>query len=222
MGEKKIMTKYKLAVFDMDGTILNTIDDLAGGVNYALEKAGLPVRTVDYVRSIVGNGIFTTIKLCAPEGTGEEKLAEIHKYFAPYYEIHRTDNTRPYDGIADLLKKLRENGVKTAVVSNKSDISVKPLAQQYFPDLFDMALGVREDTAKKPAPDMVDKIIENFGFDKKDVVYIGDSEVDIQTAKNTGIDCISVTWGFRDEQRLKKDGAVVIADNCAEVLKFII
>ncbi|MBQ9518409.1 MAG: HAD family hydrolase [Firmicutes bacterium] len=215
------MNKYKLAVFDMDGTILNTLDDLAGGVNYALAKAGMPVRTVEYVRSIVGNGIFTTLRLCAPEGISEEKIAELHKYFALYYEEHRADNTRPYDGVPELLKKLRQTGINTAVVSNKSDISVKPLAQQYFPDLFDMALGVTPDIEKKPAPDMANIIINNFGLDKKDVVYIGDSEVDIMTAQNTGIDCISVTWGFRGRERLEKSGAKVIADNCDEVFGLI-
>ena len=216
------MAKYKLAIFDMDGTILNTIDDLADGVNYALKTAGMPTRTVDYVRSIVGNGILTTLKLCAPEGISDEKIAELHTYFAPYYEQHRTDKTRAYAGIAELLEKIRALGIKTAVVSNKNDVSVKPLAAQYFPGLFDMALGVGEGRSKKPAPDMPDIIIKNFGFDKKDVVYIGDSEVDIMTAQNTGIDCISVTWGFRGRERLEKLGAKVIADNCDEVLKLIL
>ena len=122
----------------------------------------------------------------------------------------------------ELLQKLKENGIKTAVVSNKSDISVKPLAQQYFPELFDMALGVTPNTDKKPAPDMANIIIKNFGFDKKDVVYIGDSEVDIMTAQNTGIDCISVTWGFREREKLLNSGAAVIAENCGEVLGMIL
>lgn len=215
------MAKYKLAIFDMDGTILNTIDDLAGGVNHALAMAGLPTRTVDQVRSIVGNGIFTTLKLCAPEGTSDEKLAELHTYFAPYYEQHRADKTRPYDGIPELLQKLKNNGIKTAVVSNKSDISVKPLAEQYFPGLFDTAMGVTASIEKKPAPDMANIIIKNYGFDKKDVVYIGDSEVDIMTAQNTGIDCVCVTWGFRGRERLEKLGAKNIAETCDEVFAFI-
>ncbi len=215
------MNRYKLAIFDMDGTILNTLDDLAGGVNYALEKAGLPVRTVEYVRSIVGNGIFTTIKLCAPENTDEEKLAEIHRYFAPYYEQHRADNTRPYDGIVELLQKLKDRGIKTAVVSNKSDISVKPLAEQYFPKLFDIALGVSDKIEKKPAPDMVELILEELSLNKEDAVYIGDSEVDILTAKNSGIDCINVTWGFRGRERLKESGAKVIVDTADEVFALI-
>lgn len=222
MERGKTMNNYKLAIFDMDGTILNTIDDLAGGVNHALAMAGLPTRTVDYVRSIVGNGIFTTLRLCAPDGISEEKLAELHKYFAPYYEEHRIDNTRPYDGVTELLRALRQHGIKTAVVSNKSDISVKPLAEQYFPGLFDMALGLSEGRAKKPAPDMVDIIIGELGVDKKHTVYIGDSEVDIMTAQNAEIDCISVTWGFRERQRLESLGAKTIADSCEEVLSLIL
>ncbi|MBR6400320.1 MAG: HAD family hydrolase [Firmicutes bacterium] len=215
------MNRYKLAIFDMDGTILNTIDDLANGVNHALASCGLPVRTVDYVRSIVGNGIFTTIKLCAPEGTDDKKLAELHAEFAPYYEKHRTDNTRPYSGVPELIAALKAGGVKTAVVSNKSDTSVKPLARQYFPGLFDMALGVTPGTEKKPAPDMVNIIMDTFGAAADETIYIGDSEVDIATAANAGINCISVTWGFRTRQNLAASGAETITDTPADVFKII-
>ncbi len=212
---------YKLAVFDMDGTILDTLQDLAAGVNFALENAGMPTRSIDYVRSIVGNGIMTTLKLCAPEDVTEEQIKTLYGFFAPYYEKHRADNTKPYKGVTELLQRLRESGVRTAVVSNKSDISVKPLCEQYFKGLFDMSLGTSDKTAKKPSPEMPNIIISAFGFDKKDVVYIGDSEVDIATAKNTGIDGIFVDWGFRTRKQLETSGAGIILSNTDDVFKAI-
>ena len=213
---------YKLAIFDMDGTILNTLEDLANGVNHALAADGMPTRTMEYVRSIVGNGIYTTLRLCAPENISDEQLESLHTHFAPYYEVHRADNTRPYDGIETLLKKLKAAGVKTAVVSNKSDISVKPLCEKYFKGLFDVSQGVMEGVPKKPAPDMVEKIVSGFGLDKKDVIYIGDSEVDIQTAANARIDGVFVSWGFRTEEQLKKNGAGIVFGDTDAVLKHII
>ncbi|MBQ9604359.1 MAG: HAD family hydrolase [Firmicutes bacterium] len=208
---------YKLAIFDMDGTILDTIQDLANGVNHALTCMGMPTRTVEYVRSIVGNGIRTTLTLCAPQGITEDELNSLHEAFTPFYEKHRTDNTGAYAGVKELLQKLRKDGIKTAVISNKSDESVKALCVEYFDGLFDMPRGLVEGVPKKPAPDSVNTIIEKFGVEKSEAVYIGDSEVDVQTAKNAGIDGIFVTWGFRGREQLKENGAVVIADNTEEV-----
>ena len=212
---------YKLAIFDMDGTILDTIRDLTNGVNHALGQMGMPLRSVEYLREVVGNGIVTTLKRCAPPDITDAELAELHSFFAPFYEIHRTDNTRPYDGVAQLLEKLKQNGVKTAVVSNKSDVSVKPLCDRYFKGLFDISLGTSEGMAKKPSPEMPESIIAHFGFDKKDVVYIGDSEVDVMTAKNTEIDGIFVDWGFRTREKLKMSGAEVIASDAESVFDLI-
>ena len=216
------MNKYKLAIFDMDGTILDTLQDLANGVNHALKSLGMPERTVEYVRSIVGNGILTTLTLCAPQDMTADELERLHEVFKPYYELHRTDNTGPYAGIAELLKKLRGDGIKTAVISNKSDDSVKALCVEYFDGLLDLPRGLKDGVAKKPAPDSVNAVISEMGVKKEDVVYIGDSEVDVMTAKNAGIDGIFVTWGFRSREQLKENGAVVIADNTEEVYRLIV
>ncbi len=212
---------YKLAIFDMDGTILDTLLDLAGGVNHALAAVGMPVRTTEYVRSIVGNGIRTTLTLCAPEGITEEQLDSLHEVFKPYYEKHRTDNTGPYPGVEELLRKLRKKGIKTSVISNKSDESVKALCVEYFDGLFDMPRGLIEGVPKKPAPESVNAIIEAMGVKKSETVYIGDSEVDVMTAKNADIDGIFVTWGFRSREQLKERGAECIVDTAEEVYDII-
>lgn len=213
---------YKLAIFDMDGTILDTLRDLTNGVNHALEQAGMPVRTEEYLRKVVGSGIITTLTRCAPEGVSAEEIEKLYAFFAPYYEKHRTDNTRPYPSVPELLKKLRAAGIKTAVVSNKSDVSVKPLCEMYFRGLFDMSVGTGPDVSKKPSPEMTERVIEYFGFNKSDTVYIGDSEIDVKTAENTGIDGIFVDWGFRSADLLKQAGAAVVLSDTESVYEIIV
>ena len=214
--------KIKLAIFDMDGTILDTLEDLQDSLNYCLEKMGYPLRTYEEVRSFVGNGIRKLIERAVPNGTSVEKIDEIHGMFMPYYEEHCADKTRPYDGIVDLLTRLKEEGMTTAVVSNKAHAAVLDLCEQYFKGLFDIAVGEQEGMAKKPAPDSVHYVLQKLGFTKEEAVYIGDSEVDLATALNSVLTPYIVTWGFRDEEFLREKGAEIIVSSTHELLSLLV
>lgn len=209
---------YKLAIFDLDGTILNTLEDLADSTNYALSVNGMPERTIDEVRRFVGNGIHKLIERAVPQGSTEEQVEQVFVTFKEYYKDHCAVKTRPYDGIMELLKTLKENGTLTAVVSNKGDFAVQILCKDYFPGLFDFAVGERAGIRRKPAPDSVLAVLEQFQIPKEEAVYIGDSEVDIQTAKNAGMKEIAVTWGFRPEKFLKENGADCIVHTPEKLL----
>lgn len=212
---------YKLAVFDMDGTILDTLEDLKDSTNFALEKCGYPVRTYDEVRRFVGNGIRKLIERAVPEGLTIEQIDRVHEVFTEHYKVHCADKTKAYDGIKPLLEKLRASGVKTAVVSNKADYGVQELCKEYFDGLFDYAVGEREGIRRKPAPDAVNEALRVLGIDKSEAVYIGDSDVDFETAKNAELPCISVLWGFRDEEFLREKGATLFVRDPAEIYDII-
>jgi len=214
--------KYKLAIFDLDGTILNTIEDLADATNYTLEQFSYPLRTLDEVRRFVGNGIRNLLIRAAPAGLPDEKIDELFSVFYQYYLTHSDVKTRPYDGIPELLSALREKGMRLAVVSNKADAAVKRLMEQYFPGCFDAAVGERTNVRRKPAPDSVFEVLTALGFERTKAVYIGDSEVDVQTAANAGMDCIAVSWGFRDREILMKAGAKHIVSTPEELLDSIL
>ncbi len=210
--------KYNLAIFDLDGTILDTLEDLTDGVNFALSECGYPVRTIDEIRSFVGNGIRKLIERALPAGTPETEIDRVHGIFSPYYKAHCDVKTKPYDGIPAMLQALRDADMLTAVLSNKGDFAVQPLVRQYFPDLFTIALGERPGVPRKPAPDAVFEILERLGVEKSDAVYIGDSGVDIETARNAGLACICVDWGFRDRAQLVDAGAERIVSTPEELL----
>lgn len=213
--------KYELIVFDMDGTILDTLEDLKNSMNYALKLHNMPVRTLDEIRSFVGNGIRKLIERAVTKGTSNEKIEVIHKDFMAHYEIHCADFTRPYDGVIDLIKELRNRGYKTAVVSNKADAAVQDLCVQYFPGLFDLAIGERPEIAKKPAADMVNLALEQLKSSGEKAVYIGDSDVDVATAKNSNLDMIAVDWGFRTRDFLIEQGAEIIVSKPEEILELV-
>lgn len=212
---------YELAVFDMDGTILYTLDDIADGVNACLEKHGLPLKNKDDIRRHIGNGIRHEIESSVPEGTEENVIEAVYQDFHAWYTIHCNDNTRPYEGIVELLRELNASGIACAVVSNKADYAVKKLNEIYFDGLLKAGVGESERIARKPAPDEVNEVLRLLGMDRKKAVYIGDSEVDIETAKNACMDCIAVSWGYRDEQWLKQCGAERIVST-VEQLKDIL
>lgn len=212
---------YKLAVFDMDGTILDTLEDLKDSTNYALEKCGYPTRSYDEVCRFVGNGIRKLIERAVPEGLTTEQIDRVHEIFTEHYKVHCADKTKAYDGIKPLLEKLRANGVKTAVVSNKADYGVQELCKEYFDGLFDYAIGEREGIRRKPAPDSVNEALKVLGVSKSEAVYIGDSDVDFETAKNAELPCISVLWGFRDEEFLREKGATLFVHDPAEIYDII-
>lgn len=212
---------YKLAVFDMDGTILDTLEDLKDSTNFALEKCGYPTRSYDEVRRFVGNGIRKLIERAVPEGLTVEQIDRVHEVFTEHYKVHCADKTKAYDGIKPLLEKLRASGVKTAVVSNKADYGVQELCKEYFDGLFDYAVGEREGIRRKPAPDAVNEALRVLDIDKSEAVYIGDSDVDFETAKNAELPCISVLWGFRDEEFLREKGATLFVRDPAEIYDII-
>ena len=205
----------------MDGTILDTIEDLADAVNVALEKNGFPLHTVDEVRFMVGNGIKKLVQRACPEGSDAVTLARVYNDFTEHYSVHCEDKTRPYPGIVSLLQNLKAQGYKTAVVTNKDDYAAKILVEKYFKGLFDASMGAREGFQIKPAPDEVNEVLRLLNCSKKDAVYIGDSDVDIMTAKNSELDCICVSWGFRSIPFLKEHGAKVIVNNEKELLEKI-
>ena len=209
--------KYQLVIFDLDGTILYTLEDLTNATNVALRKNELPERTMAEVRSMVGNGIPKLIERAVPAGTDDVIRDKVYSDFNEYYRVHCADNTRPYEGINELFTMLRDNGVLIAIVSNKADYGVQSLCKEYFPDMYDMAVGAREGIRKKPYPDSTLEVIRVLGVSKEKCVYIGDSEVDIETAHNAEIDCISVTWGYKDEDFLINRGAKVLAHDCEEL-----
>lgn len=210
--------KYQLAIFDLDGTVLDTLQDLADSLNYALARQNMPLRTLDEVRSFVGNGMGLLIQRGVPAGTAPELQAEVLRCFHAYYKEHCADTTRPYDGILELLHTLRQQGILTAVASNKADYGVQELCSRYFPGCFHLTVGEREGVRKKPSPDAVLEILRTLDIPRESAVYIGDSDVDIDTAKNAGIDCISVDWGFRSREFLLAHGAGQIVST-AEALK---
>ncbi|MCR5823652.1 MAG: HAD family hydrolase [Lachnospiraceae bacterium] len=215
------MPRYTVAVFDMDGTILNTLDDMTVACNYTLGRMGMPLRTIDEIRMFVGNGIPKLVERIAPAGTDEETLKKMLDIFMPFYSAHSMDKTGPYAGIPELLKKLKDRGIKLACVSNKADAAMRKLCDGFFNGLFDDAEGERAGVNKKPAPDMVWAALEKMGAKKEDAVYIGDSNVDYETAVNSGLDCISVSWGFRSRKFLEDLGSKCIVDSPEEVFKVI-
>lgn len=214
--------KYQLVIFDMDGTILDTLEDLKDTLNYALSKNNYPEHSIDDVRRFVGNGIPKLIERGVPKGIDEESIIRVHKDFMEYYKLHCADKTKPYDGIRELIEKLRNAGCKTAVVSNKADVAVQELCEQYFKGLFDYAVGDREGIRKKPAPDSVYEVLRQLNVGKANAVYVGDSEVDIATAQNAGMDSVIVSWGFREVPFLKEQGAQVIVNKPQEVMAFVL
>ena len=206
------MKKYKLAIFDLDGTLLETLEDLHDSTNHALVSQGLPPRTLDEVRRFVGNGIHKLIERAVPEGSSSETVEQVFEEFKTWYAVHCNDKTSAYDGIKEMLLALGKAGVRTAVVSNKADFGVQTLCKTYFSGLLDVAVGQREGIRLKPAPDSVNEVLRLLEIRREDAVYIGDSDVDIDTARNAGMDCISVTWGFRRREFLLEQGAVILAD----------
>lgn len=197
-------------LFDLDGTLLNTLEDLLDATNYALTHCGYPNRTLPELRRFVGNGAENQIRMSLPAGASPEEVQKVLKIYKPYYTEHCQVKTRPYDGIMESLAILKEK-YPIAVVSNKPDAAVKSLCAELFPGIF--ALGEAPDCPRKPAPDMVYKACRAIGADT--CVYVGDSEVDVRTAKNAGVPCLSVLWGFRDRADIEEEGGVYFCDNPA-------
>ncbi len=209
----------KAVIFDLDGTLLNTLDDLADSTNYALSRFGYPTRTIEEVRQFVGNGVAKLIERAIPEGKNNPNFEKCLAIFKENYAQNMYNKTAPYNGIIEMLSNLKSKGIKIAVVSNKFDLAVKELCKKYFEGFIDFAAGENEAQGikKKPAPDTVISVLNEFNFASEDAVYVGDSDVDIMTAKNSQMPCISVTWGFRDEKFLLENGATILINAPSEI-----
>lgn len=212
---------YKAVIFDLDGTLLDTLDDLANAVNFALREFSFPERTKEEVRSFIGNGVVKLMERSTPENTDSETQENCLDCFRKYYLEHMRDNTAPYEGIPALLKSLKDKGIKTAVVSNKLHSAVAGLCEEFFGCLIDEAFGVSEEKERKPSPVNVFKAMEKLSSDKENTVYIGDSNVDVETAHNASLKCIGVTWGFRNRENLVSYSCDFIADTTDELLRLI-
>ncbi len=207
----------KAIIFDLDGTLLNTLDDLADSVNATLEYMNFPRRTLEEIRRFVGNGMRQLINHAVPQAIPEAKIEETFDYFCKYYFAHCNEKTSPYDGIMQMLDESIKQNYKLAVVSNKRDEAVKELCKQYF-DMIEVVSGDKPGINRKPAPDGIENVLKQLDCKKSEAIYVGDSEVDILTARNAGIDCISVTWGFRTERELLNNGAIYLISHPDELL----
>jgi len=215
--------KPEIVIFDLDGTLLNTLEDLTDSTNFALKQFNYPQKSVEQVRTYVGNGVVKLIERAIPNEKNNPNFGECLDIFRENYSQNMYNKTKPYDGIIELLTLLKSQKYLTAVVSNKFDDAVKELCKNYFSDLIDYCAGENEAAGirKKPAPDAVLKILNYFDLNSNQAVYIGDSEVDIQTARNSNMKCISVTWGFKDEIFLKNNGAEIIARKPAQIIDIL-
>ena len=211
---------YQTYIFDLDGTLLDTLGDLAASVNYAMRTHGMPEHSVDEVCRFVGNGVRRLMERAVPGGAAHPAFEAAFATFRRHYMEHSLDTTRPYEGIPEMLQVLKRRGRHTAVVSNKFDAATKELCRHFFPDTIDVAVGEHEAEGirKKPAPDTVLQALSQLGVGQEGAVYVGDSDVDIQTARNSGLPCISVLWGFRDREFLLAHGAETFVSQPSELL----
>ena len=198
---------YDTYIFDLDGTLLDSLTDLAISCNYALRMNNMPERSLDEVRHFVGNGVKKLMERAIPDGLQNPAFEKTYNDFRQHYLVHNLDNTKPYPGIVSLLQRLHSEGKSIAVVSNKFYAATQNLVKHFFGEYVTVAIGERENIRKKPAPDTVIEALRQLGASASGAVYIGDSDVDVMTARNSGMPCISVLWGFRDKEFLKENGA---------------
>ncbi len=213
--------RYSTVLFDMDGTILDTLEDLTDSVNHTLHALGYPARRPDEIRAFLGNGSRVLLQKSLGDSADEKTLDEAFRIYRAWYAAHAQIKTKPYDGIADVMCALKERGVRVAVASNKPEPTVKKLCNYHFPGLVDIAVGDVETRRRKPAPDMIDAALALLGASKDGAVYVGDTEVDAQTARNAGLPLIAVGWGFRSRSEQLAAGAAVFADTAEELLALL-
>lgn len=212
------MKQYDTYIFDLDGTLLSTLDDLAASTNYALRQHGMPEHTLDEVRWMVGNGVRLLIERATPGGASNPQFDSVFAAFRSHYVEHSLDTTRPYPGIMEMLTELKRRGRRIAVVSNKFYAATQELCRHFFGDTVEVAIGERENIRRKPAPDTVIEALRQLGVGPEGAVYVGDSEVDVATARNSGLPCISVLWGFRDRDFLTEHDATTFVTSPEEIL----
>ena len=208
-------------IFDLDGTLLYTIEDLTDSTNFVLTKLNFPTRTLEEITRFVGNGVRLLIERAVPEGTDNKDIEECLNIFKEHYSKNMFNKTKPYPDIIEMLKNMKSQGYKTAVVSNKFDTAVKELCRKYFNELIDTAVGQRENINKKPAADGVTEVMKELGVNKEQCIFVGDSEVDIQTAENAEIPCLSVVWGYKSIEFLYSNGAETLIYSPEEILELV-
>lgn len=209
-------------IFDLDGTLLNTLEDLTDAVNFSMAENGFPTHSTEDVRSFVGNGIKKLIERSVPKNCSEEMLQKCFENFCTFYEKHMNDKTKPYSGITEMLRELKKSGYKTAIVTNKADFAAQALCKDMFGDLITVTVGANESIRHKPYPDSTLKVLKKLGSNAQEAYFVGDSDVDVQTAANSEIDFIGVLWGFRDKSVLESAGANIFAENAQELTKLLL
>lgn len=212
------MRQYDTYIFDLDGTLLSTLDDLAASTNYALRTNSMPEHNIDDIRQFVGNGVRKLIERAVPNGEANPKFEDTLNTFRQHYMEHSLDNTKPYPEVMEMLSELKSRGKRIAVVSNKFYAATQDLCRHFFGSLVEVAIGERENIRKKPAPDTVEEALRQLHVTNENAVYIGDSDVDIATAHNSHMPCISVLWGFRDQDFLLAHGATTLISSPMELL----
>lgn len=215
------LMKFKAIIFDLDGTLLNTLEDLFDSMNHVLDAYGHRNITLEQARSYVGNGIERFLELSLPQGKDNKDFVKCLQLFKAHYSINMENKTKPYDGVIELLKEIKQRNYKTAIVSNKFNAAVKQMCPKYFNGYIDVAIGESEKVRKKPAPDSIYMALEQLGVDKSQACYIGDSDVDANTAGNAGMVFVGVSWGFRDKELLYSLGAVTVIDRPEQLLDII-
>ncbi len=213
---------YKTLIFDMDGTVLDTLGDLTEAINHTMRTFSEPEHTIDEIRSFVGNGPIKLMERSVPRKLDEKEFNEHLRIYKEYYAAHNRDLTKPYDGIVELMQRAKSEGMKIGIVSNKHHSAVVELSEYYFKGLVDVAVGNKPGAKTKPDPEVVFDAMETLGAKPDTTVYIGDSDVDAATAEAAGLDCILVTWGFRSRELLEKQRSVAVVDTVKELLDFVL
>ena len=216
-----MVKKYDAILFDLDGTLLDSLEDMKDSVNHVMREFGFPEHTTEEIRTFVGNGIRRLIERSVPEDTDPRTCEAALKVYRSYYNDHCMIKTKPYDGVPELLAALKKEGFAMAIVSNKNEAAVEEMREHYFGDLVPLAFGQSDAVPKKPDPSMVYAAADRLGIPKERCIYVGDSEVDIETAKNAGIDCITCLWGFREKEFLLAEGARVLAEAAEDILRVV-
>ena len=211
----------KLVIFDLDGTLLYSLEDLMNSVNFALAVFGYELRTMEEISSYVGNGVQYLLRQAVPDNISEEDFQLCFECFKDHYSKHCCDKTRPYDGVIEMLKILKDKGVKVGIVSNKYQSAADETCKHYFDGLYDMVLGESDVCRRKPSPDGINIMCEKFGVEKNEAIFFGDSEVDIKTGDNAGVYCVSVLWGYRDRDFLSRNGAKLFVSNPLDITNII-
>lgn len=211
----------KLVIFDLDGTLLYTLEDLMKSVNFTLDLFGYETRTLSEISSFVGNGVEYLLRQTLPYDIKEDEFKLCYACFKDHYSKHCCESTRPYDGIIETLEILKDRGVKIGVVSNKFQSAAEEVCEHYFKGLYDAVMGESDECRRKPSPDGINAICEKFGVEKEDAIFFGDSEVDIKTGDNAGVYCVSVLWGYRDRKFLSKNGAKLFINNPLDIVDMI-